>query len=140
MFTFPRVASVAVAAAAIVLCTVAFMMGVFSSSDTVRDARLGQSASGQSIILKPGVSEASRVIPWHAVVGARTYDVRFVDGENRTVLLRAEAHARSNVWELTESEYAGLAAHRGLLYLRIVAFDGAGFELGSSGDLELKLK
>jgi hypothetical protein len=92
------------------------------------------------ILLEPEISPASRTLSWHAVVGARTYDVVIVDADDQTVLARPDRAVRSTLWELTADEYALLAKSRKPLYLRVVARDGAGLEVASTGDLRLEVK
>jgi len=127
---------VALAAAAAVLMWVVFSGSMFPGATPPGDQRL---RGGPGIVLEPEISVA-REISWHAVAGARIYDAVITDAEGRAVLARPEESSRSLVWLLTPAEYDLLAQHAGALYLRVVARDGAGIRLQSTGDLPLKVR
>ena len=74
------------------------------------------------------------------MVGARSYDATISNADNRIVLARSEEVSRSYVWRLSPREYDSLARHPGPLYLRIVARDGAGIRIETSGDLPLTVR
>ncbi len=98
------------------------------------------------ILLNTELHAADAVFRWHATVGASRYDVCIEDLEGRTLLRRPVDLERSLSWNLSDLEFAQLsevAAKKsspgaGLL-LRIIASDGAGVVVGSSGDLPITL-
>ncbi len=92
------------------------------------------------IILDPVIRRQDRSLSWGDVSGARFYDVSIVDANNDAVLQR-DANARgSHSWQLTMAQFDLLSRHQGALYLRVVATDGAGIPVGSTGDLLLQVK
>jgi hypothetical protein len=127
------------AAAVIVLALGQLVFGWFQPSAPA-DERLGGDRGLPRILLEAKIDPATRALSWHAVVGARTYDGVITDDENRVVLSRPESAARSTVWQLTATEYARLAESSGPLFLRVIARDGAGLEVATTGDLELRLR
>ena len=136
ILTFRRVAGLV--AAAVILVGVSAALGLFSGEQAPpKNIVLNEM---MPIVLEPELTAKSRSFSWHAVVGVAHYDCVIVDGENRPVVERAEQYARSTVWELTEAEYDRLANHVGPLFLRVAGFDGVGFQLASTGDLELSVR
>lgn len=102
------------------------------------DLRAG--GEGARILFSPRVSADARRLSWRAVPGARTYDACIEDTEGRVVLRRPEPRARSTSWEFTEEEYRKLKSMPGPLQVRVVARDGVGLALATSGDLELDVR
>lgn len=123
------------AAAAALLWVVS---GLFGPTAPPEDHRLRR--GGPGIVLRPEISATSHEISWHAVVGARTYDATIFDADDRIVLVRHQAASRSYVWQVSQEDYDSLARHPGPLYLRIVARDGAGIRIDTSGDLPLTVR
>ncbi len=92
------------------------------------------------VLLDQQVSAQSPRISWQAVPGAQSYDAVIVDRHDRAVLTRAPALARGTTWELAPGEIERLRALPGALRLRVVALDGAGIEVGTSGDRALSVR
>jgi len=130
--------SMAVAAGLLIAVGVwAVASGVFGPARPSDDLQLG---SVPRILLQPELAAQAREISWHAVVGARTYDVAIRDAEDRTVLARPPEHSRSNRWQLSAADYELLLRHVGPLYLRVVARDSGGLRIATTGDLPLEIK
>ncbi len=107
------------------------------------DATLGGGLGGtpvMNILLTQTVSDQARSITWHAVPNARSYDVVIVDEEQQPVLARPERWARSVTWELSPGDVERLRAHPGPLFLRVVARDGIGLEVATTGDRALVVR
>ena len=101
------------------------------------DSRLGATSR---ILMVPEISSRSPSFSWHAVPGARGYDVSVFDTQDNVVLERPAASAAATTWDLTRAEFAALRGHRGRLLLRVIARDGAGLVVGSTGDLPVRVK
>lgn len=124
------------AAAAAFLVVAAYALGVFTPAEP-EDLRL---RGIPRIQLEPEITRASPQISWHTVVGARTYDAVIVDAENRAILVRPDHASRSTAWQLTPDEFARLESAAGAVFLRVVALDGSGLELATTGDLQLNIR
>ena len=80
-------------------------------------------------------------LSWHAVIGAVGYEARIVDAAGREVLVRTRDASASTRWSLSGDEFTRLRTLVGQaeLRLRVVARDGAGIALGTTGDLPLRI-
>lgn len=105
----------------------------------------GTSLGGASRILMQSELRADRpVLTWHSLLGAARYDARISDARGELVLARPDADAASTTWELSSNQFAELRARASRvppqeLRLRIVARDGAGIVVGTTGELPLRL-
>lgn len=105
----------------------------------------GTSLGGASRILMQSELRADRpVLTWHSLLGAARYDARISDARGELVLARPDADAASTTWELSSNQFAELRARASRvppqeLRLRIVARDGAGIAVGTTGELPLRL-
>ncbi len=93
------------------------------------------------IVMEAGLRADRPELSWHAVIGAVGYEARIVDPGGRDVLVRAAGASASTRWSLSADEFVRLRtlAGRGELRLRVVARDGAGIALGTTGDLPLRI-
>ena len=93
-----------------------------------------------SIRLVPEVNKDLRTISWQSLSGARRYDVVVEDAAGKVLLERPAAAAKSTRWDLSETEFTLLSQQREPLTLRVIARDGIGLPIGSSGDLPLSVR
>ncbi len=78
------------------------------------------------------------VLEWHAVVGASGYRA-VIGGSDAEVVLAREVSA-ANRWSLDAAQVEVLRRTTGRpLFLRVVAVDGDGLPVGTTGDLELRV-
>lgn len=101
------------------------------------DHRLGGTSR---ILMVPEISSRSPGFSWHGVPGARRYDVSVHDRSDTVVLQRPAEFAAATTWDLTEAEFSTLRAHSGQLLLRVIARDGVGLIVGTTGDLPVHVK
>ena len=93
------------------------------------------------ISLTAEIDADNRTISWLPVSGARPYAVVVEDRSGNLVLQRAGEDARSNRWDLTGAQFQILQQQGGdPLLLRVVALDGAGITVGTTGDLPLAIR
>ncbi len=132
--------AIAVAAVLVVALVLVFEGGTAPTlnPNTPDAGRLGPESS--RIIFNPEVTMASREVSWNAVIGARTYDVVIEDVQGKTFFSRSADRAASITWTFTKDQYRELSTATGPLYLRVVARDGAGVVIASSGDLQLSVR
>lgn len=100
--------------------------------------RLGPAAV--HISLTAGITADNRQLSWVPVAGAATYDVVVENGAGNVVLQRGDAEARSTRWELSEAQLQLLQERAEGLILRVLARDGAGIVVGTTGDLPLSIR
>lgn len=130
-----------VAAAALVALAV-FLSGPNVGGPALIDRRPDDDVLGTTarIVMRAELSAAHPELSWHPVVGASRYDAVIEDAEGRALFSRPQERVRSTVWALTTDQVEALRALRdagGESRLRIVARDGAGLAVASSGDLRL---
>jgi hypothetical protein len=93
------------------------------------------------IVLDTELRASDRHLSWHAVLGAAAYEATIDDDTGRWLARRAAELAPQTHWQLDADEFARLAdavAAGKRLVLRIVARDGAGVAVGTTGDLPLR--
>jgi hypothetical protein len=100
----------------------------------------GELGGGAVVLLEPEIRAEEPAVAWHPVPGALAYEVVAVDAGGKVLAQRAEERAKSTRWDLTAGEYERLRAARGALFLRVMARDGAGIPIATSGDLVLTLR
>ena len=83
---------------------------------------------------------ANPTVSWVPVAGAATYAVVVEDGAGKVVFQRGELQARSTRWDLSEAQFQLLQEQSEGLLLRVVARDGAGIIVGTTGDLPLSIR
>lgn len=126
------------AAAAVLLAAAGSWMLGSRSPESIPQAPSPEQLGG-SLLLVPELSVASPRLAWHAVPNAVTYRAVISDAAGDVVLRRPDAAARSTQWDLTADEIAMLERAAPVM-LRVVALDGDGGPLQSSGDLQLALR
>ena len=92
------------------------------------------------ISLTAEITVANPTVSWVPVAGAATYAVVVEDGAGKVVLQRGELQARSTRWDLSEAQFQLLQEQSEGLLLRVVARDGAGIIVGTTGDLPLSIR
>ena len=136
-----RIVMYCAAAAAVLIATLLYTQSRSAAPPLMPGAPSGEVLSGSTpILLEPVLRTDAPSLSWHPVVNATRYDVVVVDAAGTVVLARDDFHATNHRWELTPDELARLTARTGELRLRIVARDGAGLAVATSGDLRLTLR
>jgi hypothetical protein len=130
----------ALAAAAVVAAALVVLRG--NGAPALLDGAPGDEHLGgpARILMVPEISDRTPGFSWHAVAGARSYDVLVVDARATVVLQRSAERAAATTWNLTPAEFAELKAHAGPLSLRVLARDGAGLIVGTTGDLQVHVR
>lgn len=128
------------AAAAIVAIALQFGSGPGPALLPQKPDNLHAGGAINLVLLDAELSAAQRELSWAAVPGAEGYDVVVADAAGNVVLRRDVAARRSTTWELTTDDFASLRAASGPVRIRVVALDGAGIPIGSSGERVLRLR
>lgn len=102
------------------------------------DSVLGTAAR---IVMQAELRADRPELSWHIVVGASKYDARIEDATGQPILVRPDPLAASALWAIAPEDYTRLRtlSRDGRLRLRVVARDGAGLAIATTGDLPLRV-
>lgn len=103
------------------------------------DARLGSGPA--HILFDASLRRDEPVLRWVRQSNARDYEVVVEDAASGAqILRRSDELAASHEWRLEPAELEALESHGAPVILRVVARDGAGVVVGTSGDRPLTLR
>ena len=134
------------AAAAILVAVGLWLMLGGERAPALTRGTPGPERLGLSIIARPEIALHEPTVSWFSVPGAASYDLLLIVGDNEIAFRKDGIPAATTTCDLQNANLASIANRRtasggaGELRLRIVARDGMGIVIGTSGDLPVTLR